>query len=322
MPAARLSTRQITEADFSSIATLLSRGFPKRKRKFWLAALEQLRSRSSPAGLPRYGYVFEADDLKVGVVLTVCSTSRLNDRMSTRCNLSSWYVEPKYRSYAAMFRSLVIADGDLTYLNISARPNTWPIIEAQGFSRYCNGVFIATPTLRGLFSGAKVKVLYGSQRLKVDCDLLDRELLLEHAGYGCISLWCATSDFAYPFVFRRRLVKGLIPCAQLIYCRDVTEYVRFAGPIGRFLAMRGMPLVVIDANGPIPQLIGKFFCNRDPKYFKGPDCPRPGDIAYTEAALWGVYGSLRSSSPPPLTSIRDPAGAISRSKRAVSCGRR
>ena len=80
--------------------------------------------------------------------------------------------------------------------------------------------------------------------------------------------------------------------------------------------MRGMPLVVIDANGPIPQLIGKFFCNRDPKYFKGPDCPRPGDIAYTEAALWGVYGSLRSSSPPPLTSIRDPAGAISRSKRA------
>jgi hypothetical protein len=139
MPAARLSTRQITEADFSSIATLLSRGFPKRKRKFWLAALEQLRSRSSPAGLPRYGYVFEADDLKVGVVLTVCSTSRLNDRMSTRCNLSSWYVEPKYRSYAAMFRSLVIADGDLTYLNISARPNTGRLSKRKAFRATATG---------------------------------------------------------------------------------------------------------------------------------------------------------------------------------------
>jgi len=295
MPAARLSSRQITEADFSSIATLLSRGFPKRKRKFWLAALEQLRSRSPPAGLPRYGYVLEADDLKVGVVLVVCSTSQLNDRASTRCNLSSWYVEPKYHSYAAMFRSLVIADDNITYLNISARPNIWPIIETQGFSRYSNGVFIATPTLRGLLSSAKVKVFYASQHPKVDFDLSDQGLLLEHARYGCISLWCATPDFAYPFVFRRRLIKGLIPCAQMIYCRDVAEYVRFAGPIGRFLAMRCMPLVLIDANGPVPQLVGKFFGDRDQKYFKGPDRPRLGDIAYNEAALWGVYGSLRKA---------------------------
>ena len=78
-------------------------------------------------------------------------------------------------------------------------------------------------------------------------------------------------------------------------CRNVTEYVRFARPIGRFLAMRGMPLVIIGVNGPIPQLVGKFFCDRDPKYFKGPDRPRLGDIAYTEAALWGVYGSLRKA---------------------------
>jgi hypothetical protein len=35
------------EADFCSIATLLLRGFPKRKRKFWLAAIQQLRSRRS-----------------------------------------------------------------------------------------------------------------------------------------------------------------------------------------------------------------------------------------------------------------------------------
>jgi hypothetical protein len=295
MPAARVSSRQITEADLSSIATLLSRGFPKRKRKFWLAALEQLRSRSSPTELPKYGYVMEADDLIVGVILVISSMRRVNGRVSAYCNLSSWYVEPDYRFYAALFRLSAIESSNVTYLNISPGPHILPILEAQGFSCYCNGVFIARPTLRGLFSGIKVEVLYGSQHPKVDCDLLDQELLLEHAAYGCISLWCATSDFAYPFVFRRRLIKGLIPCAQMIYCRDVTEYVQFAGPIGRFLAMRGMPFVVIDANSPIPQLVGKFFCDRHPKYFKGPDCPRLGDIAYTEAALWGIYGSLRKA---------------------------
>ena len=50
------------------------------------------------------------------------------------------------------------------------------------------------------------------------------------------------------------LVKRAIPCAQLIYCRDVGEFVRFAGPIGRNLARRGKPFVIIDSNGAIPGL--------------------------------------------------------------------
>jgi hypothetical protein len=89
-------------------------------------------------------------------------------------------------------------------------------------------------------------------------------------------------------VFRPRLVRGFVPCAQLIYCRDVSDLVRFAGPVGRALAWRGRPLVLIDANGPIPGLLGWFGRGRMPKYFKGPQRPRLGDLAYTEYALLGV----------------------------------
>jgi hypothetical protein len=39
--------------------------------------------------------------------------------------------------------------------------------------------------------------------------------------------------------------------AYLAYCRDVEEFVRLAGPLGRFLARRGLPLVVIDGSRPI-----------------------------------------------------------------------
>lgn len=62
----------------------------------------------------------------------------------------------------------------------------------------------------------------------------DGDLLLEHANFGCTSLWCITSQDAYRFVFRIRQVKK-VPCAQLVYCRSMDDFVRFARPIGYFL---------------------------------------------------------------------------------------
>jgi len=40
------------------------------------------------------------------------------------------------------------------------------------------------------------------------------------------------AERAYPFVFRRRWIRGIVPYAQLIYCSDVADFVRFAGPLG------------------------------------------------------------------------------------------
>ena len=51
--------------------------------------------------------------------------------------------------------------------------------------------------------------------------------------------------------------------------------------------MRGLPLIVIDANGPVKDRIG-WDSEGAPKYFKGPDPPRLVDIAYSERALFGV----------------------------------
>jgi hypothetical protein len=285
----KVRCRQISEADIPAIATLLTRGFRGHNRLFWLHALEQLRRREYPPSLPKYGYLMESDHVPIGVVLLICSTRRANGTLGTRCNLSSWYVEPKFRTFATLLRSQALQYKDVTYWNISAAPHIWPLIEAQGFSRYCDGTFVVAPMLSGLFGGERVKVFGAHRQPEVDFDRLDGELLLEHGEYGCISIWCATPECAYPFVFRWRLVKGLIPCAQMIYCRDIAEFVRFAGPIGRFLALRGSLFVILDANGPIPGLVGKFFRDRSPKYFKGPQLPRLGDLAFTEFALWNIF---------------------------------
>jgi len=73
-----------------------------------------------------------------------------------------------------------------------------------------------------------------------------------------------------------RLKVGSLPYALLVYCRSLEEFIRFTGPMGRFLAWRGMPIVFIDSNGPIPGFIGKPI-DKGPKFFRGPYRPHFGD---------------------------------------------
>ena len=286
MPAIRC--RQIVDSDVPEITALLARGFPSRDAQFWSNALAQLGARHPPAGLPQYGYLLESDNKPVGTLLLICAQMRTAGTSVQRCNLSSWYVEPEFRSYAALLVSRALANKNVTFLNISAAPHTWPIIEAQGFSRYSDGVFIAVPALNGLFGSQVVTISDARTRPAVAFDPLEQDILLQHADLGCISLWCATSERAYPFVFRPRRVKKLLPCAQLIYCRDVEDFVRFAGPLGRRLLRYGKPLVILDANAPMRGLVGLYSRGSMPRYFKGPQKPRLGDLAYTEYAVLGV----------------------------------
>jgi hypothetical protein len=254
---ADMRCRQIDEADIEAVASLLARGFPARHRQFWLGAFAQLTRHAQPAGLPKYGYLLESRGAVVG-------------------------------AYAPLLVSQALRHKDVTYLNVSSAPHTRPIIEAQGFARYADGIFVAMPMLQGLFGGPKVAVLPAEREPTAAYDPFERDVMLEHVAHGCIGLWCVTAERAYPFVFRPRLVRRIFPCAQLIYCRDVADFVRFAGPIARHVARFGKPFIVLDANGYLPGLFGFFSRGKMPKYFKGPQRPRLGDLAYTENAVLGV----------------------------------
>jgi hypothetical protein len=278
--------RQIEEGDIPAVADLLAHGFPHRGNQFWRHALDQLTRRDPPDGLPKYGYLLETGGKPVGVILLIFAAMPAGEAFAPRCNLSSWYVEPAFRAYAPMLVSQALRHKEVTYTNVSAAPHTWPIIEAQGFARYSNGIFIALPALT--IGGAEAEVFDVERQPAAIFDPFEQETLAQHTAHGCIGIWCATPERTYPFVFRPRLVKGFVPCAQLIYCRDIADFGRFAGPIGRYLALRGRPVVIVDANDPIPGLVGVFCRGSKPKYFKGPHRPRLGDLAYTEYAILGV----------------------------------
>ena len=79
-----------------------------------------------------------------------------------------------------------------------------------------------------------------------------------------------------------------MPCAQLIYCRDVADFVRFAGPIGRSWPGAAGLSSSSTRTAPYPGWSAGFSRGKMPKYFKGPQRPRLGDLAYTEYAMLGV----------------------------------
>jgi hypothetical protein len=114
-------------------------------------------------------------------------------------------------------------------------------------------------------------------------------LLDAHARYGLIVLVCEGRGGRTPFAFLPRDVKGLgRRVAQLAWCEDTALFARYAGPLGRALLRRGLPVVILDGCAPIPGLIGRFFKDRAPKYYQGSAPPRLNDLAYTEAVLFGA----------------------------------
>lgn len=286
----KVRCRRIEEADTDTVVTLLTRGFAaRRERPFWEGVLAHLARRPVPPDAPRFGLMLESEGTAVGAILQIFSTvpaPTAGEHGAIRCNVSSWYVEPPFRSFAPFLVSQAIKQKGVTYLNVTSAPHTRKIVEAQGYVRYTNGAFVALPCLSRTRERARIITVDAEPRAPFEA--FECQVLRDHADSGCISLWCETPERAYPFVFRARMARGLINCAQLIYCRDTADFVRFAAPLGRYLAWRGRPLVILDANGPVRGLVGKYLDDTMPRYFKGPAQPRLGDLAYTETAFFGV----------------------------------
>jgi len=285
--AAKVRCREIRAADLEFIVEILAAGFPRKTRAHWLKALEILSDRVPPEGFPRYGYMLEAETTVVGVLLLICF--RLQESGEVRSCGAAWYVVPGFRSCASLLisRSLKLGVG---HMNLSPATHTWPLIEALGLKRFCEGTFAAIPALAARSGRTKVMGTLDTWRCEQFAPTAaDLKLLGDHEYFGCLGLWCETNDGGYPFIFRRRFVKHLplVPIAQLIYCTSIDDLVRLAGPIGSYLALCGMPIMFVPANGPIQNLIGKYF-DRRPMYYRGPTRPRLGDLAYTEMAMFGL----------------------------------
>jgi hypothetical protein len=291
MSAARLQLREIQEGDVEAISNLLTKGFVRRSRDYWMRGLRRQSTRLLPEGTPRYGYLMESDGKPVGCLLLIYSTKMIGGAATIYCNVSSWYVDPEFRNYAALFASMTQRLKDVTYFNITPDEPTWPILEAQGFQAYCRGRYISLPVLSREGRSMRVDAVTSGTASMPGLSEDELAVLQRHAGYGCISLVCRTEQEAVPFIFfplRKRREVIALPALQLGFCREMSDFVRCAGAIGRYLLWRARPIIVLDANGPIAGVAGFYSEASGRKYFKGMHQPRLGDLADTEFAIFGM----------------------------------
>jgi hypothetical protein len=280
---ARVRVRQITEADFLPIAALLSEGFRDRSQAYWLKGLARQIGRPRPEGYPLYGYLLEANGTPVGAILMFFSALPTPEGPIVRCNVSSWYVRPDYRIFGSLLITTATKDKNVTYFNTTPAPHTWQTVEAQGFSVYCKGQMYVLPALTPSVKRATIEVFNDAVTL---LSTPARDILAQHSAFGCLSVIVHCDGQDYPFVFQKHHVKKLIPVYRLLYCRDIEEFVRFAGNLGRFLFKAGSPWVRVDADSPIAGLFGYFTQKLGRKYAKGPHPPKLGDLAFSEATFF------------------------------------
>ena len=299
-----VTCREIAVGDFDELLAVLQKGFPELvAREYYVRALERLTKHATPAGFPKYGYLLLVEGVIVGVVLTIFSSMIVDGEDRARINVANWYVDPEYRGYAAMMTSRLRTYKQATYLNITPAPHTWSMLEALGYRRFCNGGFFALAALSGRSFAATVRRVTSDVEAGGGLSPAEAELLRAHAGFGCISVVCEWKGRRYPFVFLRSRIrwKGIqVPYAQLIYCRDFESYVQLAGPLGRFLLRRGMPLVLSDANGPVPGLMGRYV-DWGVKFARGPHPPHLGDLSYTEWAMFTPISPRTSGNAAPAS---------------------
>jgi hypothetical protein len=291
MLAVKPRIREISERDIDATADLLTRGFVHRPREYWMGGLQRQTTRALPPDMPRYGYLLENEGVPVGCLLLIYSTKIIDGETATCCNVSSWYVDSAFRNYASLFASMTQKRKDVVYINITPAHPTWPILEAQGFLPYCNGLYFSMPALSRSGRGMRIEAVASDTPAVMGLAAADLDMLKRHAGYGCLSLVCHTTEDALPFIFfslRKRRGVIPLPALQLGYCRSIPDYVGCAGAIGRYLLWRGKPVVIVDANGPMAGLPGIYSEARGRKYFKGPHRPRLGDLADTEFAIYGM----------------------------------
>jgi hypothetical protein len=285
----QIRCRQIEESDFAGVADCLTRGFPSRPRRYWTAAFELMARRPAVGNYPRFGVLLESDGRIVGALLQISFRRGEGASSAVYCNLSGWCLDPEFRGYAAMLNSAAMARKEATYLNISPARHTRKSIEALGFRRYCDGQFACLPVLSRIGApGARIVSFTPTLSAAGLLSTYERDVLAEHAALGCRSLIAIADGAAYPFVFvGLRVFRRLFPCEQLIYCRDVADFVRFSQPIGRYLLAKASLICLLDANGPLAGLPGRYFPDTRPRYFKGPVRPILGDLSFTEMTIFG-----------------------------------
>lgn len=272
----RVRCRQIVESDLDGLADLLTQGFPETSRAYWLAGFARWRTMPAIEGVPRFGYVLEGGLGMVGALLLI--SSMRGDQVVV--NVSSWYVERRWRTHSSLLVAMATKLKHVIYLNASPARHTWRTLDAHHFKRYNHGrsAVFALPG-RGHVSPI------------IPDDLPEAQLLRDHRAWGLTCVVVEKDGITSPFVFKpRRLDRPAIgplrpKVMDLLYCRGMEDFRRCVPALARHFLPQGYLGFLVDGDG--TGLWAHYSPGKEPRYYRGPRPPGSSDLAYTEKVIFG-----------------------------------
>jgi hypothetical protein len=267
----RVRCRQIVEGDFDKLINLLTRGFARHSRDYWVRGFSRWRHLPRVEGVPAFGYVLDGEIGLVGATLLISSLR--GERIVS--NLSSWYVEPAWRVHSPLLISVATRLRHVTYVAASPAPHTWRSLQTQGFKPYNFGrsTVFAWPGK-------------GNVRDAIPAALPEAQLLNDHRDLGAISIVVERDGAVFPFVFRPvKRGRPAVRMMELIYCRDTADFRRCAPALAKHFLKSGVLGFLVD--GQIDGMPSHYIDGEEPRYYKGPQPPVLNDHAYTRKTVFG-----------------------------------
>lgn len=276
--------RPIEEKDLPGIITLFDEMFPGRGPAYFEAGLKRIAARDVPEGTQTYGYMVDDDGPK-GAILTISTWHGPPDDRQLFINLSTWCAQRSHLQFARELYRLGGERNDAVNTNLSAALHTLKTVVKCGYTARTTGQF-AGFAVRGPRS--KARILTPEQALAKGMPAYYGKLLADHASMGALTPCLEAEGRILPLIILRRRIKGIIPAAQLIYCEDTAWLLRHGHALFGWLRLRGLPALLVDANEPLPQLVGRFFPGKGARYMRGQEPRMDVDHSYTEMVYLGI----------------------------------
>ncbi len=254
---------------------LLARGFPMRTRTFWQEGLTRQAQFHDAQDLGPIGQIMRVKGEPVGVILTMRSRRTEGQAVT---NLSSWYVDERYRLLAPRMLQQVLAEPAATFTDLTPSPPVTAMMERLGFARRHDGGVVVPLPATALRPGTGGKVM-AVDDAGIEPDTLG--LLVDHRALGCLVCVLVCEGTSHPLVFSTARRKGL-PTARLIYARDLAAVRRNLGPIARFLLRNGAICLEYPENRGETAPGGWFSRRSRPTFVRGAALPAEVDHAYSE----------------------------------------
>jgi hypothetical protein len=275
--------RELRPDELPELASLLAANFPRFDVDFWHAAMNRLARRERVEGMPLLGLGIVDQGLQ-GAVLMISSKRTATGGPQIITNISTWCVNPSHRGALAkeLYAQATSAD-QATYSNLSAAANTIKTITRLGFSEWRAGQAIGI----GTGTSGTARVLPFADAIRETADPAQLALMEDHHRLGCVVLGLALKERVTPLIFLKRKVLKHLPCAQLIYCEDFSDFSANSLAINNHLLRHGLPTLLVDASGKVPGLTGRYFPGKAAKYYKGPLPLADIDHCYSEMMYIG-----------------------------------